>query len=252
MWNFFKGVFAGKNHVDDNFLCQDYADYNITENGIYLGALSDGASASAFADIAASCNVNAFINCLHKVDYHLFFMWQDTQKVSYILNSCRQMINKYMSRIKDSSPIDFAATLLFIVSDGSSAVIGHLGDGVACGVSRDKKTEVLSFPKNIRGQSDKTYFTVSSDAEKVFEIVIIDDIDKYDAIILMSDGPETSFYNSALKNMYQSNLLSITDTIASERARDLELTYFLKSNFWKRGITSDDCSMIVFTRGSDA
>lgn len=251
MWTFFKSVFAGSDHVSQNMPCQDYADFTITENEIYVSALSDGASASAFGDIAAMCNVNAVLNSMHRVNFDSFYMADSSDKAHFLISACQENIAQYFKRLRPADLREFAATLLMMVSDGKRMVLGHIGDGVICAMDSSGNAVMLSSPNNVDLARDRTYFTVSKDAESVMNFVTVDDIDKYTAFILMSDGPEASFYNYTLNQLRSNNLLTITNEIASERARELELTYFLKSNFWKHGITGDDCSMVIFAKELD-
>ena len=251
MWSFFSSVFTGSNHVNQNLPCQDYANYTITEKGVYVAALSDGASSSVYGDIAASRNVNSVINLFHMVEFDDFLSYPITEQRKLILNACRSSIQANVNRIPGAKPRDFAATLLFMASDGQRLVFGHIGDGAICGATSKGEIETLSHPANIGHERNKTFFTLSQDAEEHFEITVINDISDYNAIIMMSDGPETSFYDYTKGRMRDNNLLTVIDDIGRERARETELTYFLKSNFWKHGITGDDCSILLFVRESE-
>ena len=251
MWNFFKSVFTGQDHIEEGKPCQDYAEYTITENGIYVAALADGASGAYFSDIAASCNVNSVLNLFHKLDFNSLFTRDEKLLKQSIINACLSAIFDNVKRISSSSPADFAATLLFLVSDGERALIGHLGDGVICAINNDQNVEIISYPSNINNECNRTIFTVSNKSEDYLNLYHIENINNYLAFLMMSDGPETSFYDYTLKQMRKRNLLTIVTDIGKERARELELTYFLKSNFWKFGITGDDCSMVVFARELD-
>ena len=244
-------MFAGQDHIVDKIPCQDYADYTITEKGVYVAALADGASGAAFADIAAMCNVSGALGAIHKIDFDKLYSASDREISDFFISACRAYIYEYRKKIKGSELRDFAATLLVLVSDGQKMLLCHLGDGVICGVDNKNNILLLSSPTNIGNARDQTYFTVSNSAELMLSVTRVEDILRYSAFILMSDGPETSFFDYTLNQMRTKNLLTIVDDIGKERAREIELTYFLKSNFWKHGITGDDCSMVVFARESD-
>ena len=246
MWEFFKTVFTGRMHINDNGLCQDCAEYTVTQDGIYVAALSDGASGSRFGDIAARCNVNAVLNYFHQVNFHQFCEYPKEQQSKEIVNYCVSSIIHMMKNIPNSQYHDFCATLLFIVSDGEKYIVGHLGDGLICSYQKDESTHLLSEPDNIDSDSTRTYFTLSKDSDKHMIISELQALAEIKAIILMSDGPEASFYDDKNKVMRINNLRVIMNEIAYEPCREMELTYYLKQNFFEYGITGDDCSMVVF------
>lgn len=248
MWSFFKGVFTGSDHIEANIPCQDYADYTITDKGIYVAALADGASSSRYSDIAASCNVHSILNLSHRITFEQLLGLSEAERNRLAIASCQNMIQSYIKRIPASEARDFAATLMFVISDGKKMLLGHIGDGVICGVRNNREIEILSQPDNISLERDRTYFTVSNNAEEHMIWHSVENIDDFNAFILMSDGPEASFFDYTLGQMRRNNLLTITDSISKTRARETELIYYLKTNFWEYGITGDDCSILLMIR----
>ena len=246
MWDFFKTVFTGRMHINENDLCQDCAEYTVTQDGIYVAALADGASGSRFGDIAAKCNVHAVLNYFHRVSFNQFCDYPKDIQCNEIINSCVSLILKTMRNLPGTQYSDFCATLLFVVSDGEKFIIGHLGDGLICSYQKDKTVKLLSQPDNIDFDSTRTYFTLSNNANKHIAISDVETLDDIQGIIMMSDGPELSFYDNANQIVREKNLQVIMDDIAYQPCRDLELTYYLKHNFFEYGITGDDCSMLVF------
>ena len=83
---------------------------------------------------------------------------------------------------------DLAATLLFVVMDERHILIGHLGDGGIFCVD-DGKMVYASAPDNRNGVSNRTYFTVSPDADRHLRLHTLDRTQTpVRNILLTSDG----------------------------------------------------------------
>ena len=95
---------------------------------------------------------------------------------------------------------DLAATLLFVVMDERHILIGHLGDGGIFCVD-DGKMVYASAPDNRNGVSNRTYFTVSPDADRHLRLHTLDRMQTpVRNILLTSDGAYHAlkeFYGSA-------------------------------------------------------
>lgn len=157
-------------------------------------ALSDGASSAKHAETAAHANVEAILRLFDNISLDDFIRKDADTQSAAILTACREMIRERAKAIRSSSARDYAATLLFAVFDGKNMLTGHLGDGAIFAMDANGRLAFSSDPDNYEEQSNRTYFTVSSDAEEHLRLNLHEASDLV-GLVMTSDGAYTMFRN---------------------------------------------------------
>lgn len=182
----------GRLHEKKEIPCQDYADYYISDRkgdiSNIIMAVSDGCSASKYADIAAFTNVNAVIKLFKKMGLDDFLANSYEKQKETILKTCITELSKEAKRLGSHNASDFCATLVFAVMDKEKVLIGHIGDGAAYCFDRNQDLIYASTPQNGE-ESNITYFTLNNDTNYLHLAVI----PRYQIrnIMICSDGPYT-------------------------------------------------------------
>lgn len=180
-------------HQREALPCQDMLGHRCCENGNRVLAVSDGAGSARFAREAANTNVNALLDYFERVPLTDFLNKENECRVREILDACIDTLIDCSGEHENSMLADFAATLIFFVSNGESWAAGHLGDGYL--LVQDAGGEVLlsSEPENA-GRSNRTYFTLSPDAADHLHITCrAADTPVPDLILMTSDGISPMF-----------------------------------------------------------
>lgn len=180
----------GRLHEMKKMPCQDYADYYFSEDDAksenIIMALSDGCSASKYAEVASRANVDAIIKLFKGVKLSDFLTQSYQEQREIILKACFDELKSEAKKLKCKSAREFCATLVFVVMDSQRTLVGHIGDGAAYCFDGNHNLIYTSTPQNGE-ESNITYFTVSKNIDYLHLAVI----PRYQIsnIMLCSDGP---------------------------------------------------------------
>lgn len=180
----------GRLHEMKNMPCQDYADYYYPENSDtsenIVMALSDGCSASKYAEVASQTNVDAIIKLFKAVNLEEFLEQPYKHQKKIILKACFDELGNAAKKLKSKSTRDFCATLVFVVMDRERVLVGHIGDGAAYCFDSNHNLIYTSTPQNGEA-SNITYFTVNNNTDYLHLAVI----PRYQVnnVFICSDGP---------------------------------------------------------------
>lgn len=167
--------------------CQDRIGSRSCGNGCRVYAISDGAGSAKYAAEAAQANINAVLDYFERYDLKTFIGLDPMRRRTEILEACRAALGR-IGEFQPAEWVHLAATLLFFVWDGERWAAGHLGDGFFL-VQDEAGGELLySAPENA-GKSNRTYFTVSPDAEDHLRICMGESEQIPGRLLMASDGP---------------------------------------------------------------
>lgn len=212
--NIIRYLGRGVYHEDNGTPCQDRAKYRYAMNGNVILAISDGCSSAKYAEDAADVNVDTLLRLFSEWKLQEFL--DQGKNAADIIDPILKALKKRNARHFSEDASDFSATLLFAVSDGRDILLGHIGDGNILCVDKEGKTAFYSQEENA-GSSDRTYFTVSSDAKAHLRLTLVP-AHKVRNIILYSDGPQKMLWYRGDKDIEKAALE------LSEKVRNGEIT----------------------------
>jgi serine/threonine protein phosphatase PrpC len=193
-WKIASGKIVGRYHMKREIPCQD-STYCISENGITVATLADGAGSCARSHEGAAIATKRCAQVL--TERFTDFIEMTEQEIVEV------MLDEIVTAIRNHDPATislkpFSSTLLFVAVDGEYFLAGHLGDGVI-GCQEEENHRVLSFPEN--GEfTNATFFTTSVDAHHHFRIYR-EKINQKRGFILMSDGSAESLFHRQEKTI---------------------------------------------------
>ena len=225
----------GVYHEDNDIPCQDRVRYCYAGNGNIILALSDGCSSARFAEIAAETNVETVIRLFSEIPLRDFLSLDLTS--GNIIEPILEAMKKRDPRHFKKDPYDFSATLLFVVTDGSDILVGHLGDGNVLCVQEDG-TEAFYSEEENAGAADRTYFTVSDDAKAHLRLSLLHARDVRN-IVLYSDGPQKMLWYRGDKDIKKAAMA------LTERVRSGEITDCAGLADALAGMTSDSMYQLM-------
>ena len=209
----FKALFSGRNHIISRRPCQDYAAYRISCDGYPVLCLSDGAGGARFAELASRANVDALLNYFQKNKAEEFIQSSSDVKAHTVVEECVKYLQNVAARYDIDDLSELSATLVLAIITDRTIYIGHIGDGVAVGKTKEGTLQFLSAPENIGGASNRTHFTCEYQAESHYKDAIYV-LESYSSILLCSDGP----YNDiSVTDDLQASLLSLLSDIEDGR-----------------------------------
>ena len=207
----------GKSHITYDTPCQDNVS-TLSKNEIYTIALADGAGSRNLSHFGSEIVTRMTCEILTNNFYEIVTMLEkkglseedylanleETRKK--IINTIKKPLEEKASQL-ESELGDLASTLLFASKHNDLYIVGHIGDGVIGGLYKTLKgyeVKVLSHPENGE-KSNITFFLTGNDAVEHFRIKAFKD-PLLLGIVLMSDGPETVFYQ---KNKFVDNTVRL-------------------------------------------
>lgn len=209
--NIMRYLGRGIHHEQNAMPCQDVILDRRAENGNQILALSDGASSAAYAQQAAVENCRGLCAYFEEHSLEDFLALDEPAQKRAIVDACCCTLLEFLAGLElpeRANRADLAATLLFVVMDERHILIGHLGDGGIFCVD-DGKMVYASAPDNRNGVSNRTYFTVSPDADRHLRLHTLDRTQTpVRNILLTSDGA----YH-ALKEYYGSAESTVLEMI---------------------------------------
>ena len=205
--NIIRYLGRGVYHEDNGVPCQDRAKYRYARNGSVILALSDGCSSAKYAEEAADANVDTVLRMFSGTTLKEFLRQGKT--AADVIDPIRSAMQKKYGKSFSEDDLEFSATLLFAVTDGSDILLGHLGDGNILCVRENGSTAFYSREEN-GGSSDRTFFTVSPDAKAHLRLTLVPAKDVRN-IILFSDGPQKMLWYRGDKDIEKSALALAAD-----------------------------------------
>lgn len=241
VWHSACAAVVGRAHETAGGECQD-AVGSLTKRDATAIALADGAGSAAFGGAGSKIAVEAVLDIVTERFDEISRSADDAAKATilgHVLDRLRDRAAADGARVHD-----FATTLLFVGIRNDEYIAGHIGDGVIAQL-RDDQIVVLSHPQ--RGEhANETYFVTSAGAD-TRSFLARGALAGTSAFALMSDGTQTSLYDSRQRTMgaamrpvwgwLDSNPSSVVAAALEKNMRDV---------FRER--TMDDCSLALLRR----
>lgn len=208
-------------------------------DGIQAIALCDGVGSAEYAAEGASLFSEEVCYLLTK-HFDLFYQYEDIALQTFVIEFLLQGLTHRFGEVVVK---DYAATLLCVAVKGDDYILLHLGDGVI-GCLNQGSLIPLSEPTNFEFVN-RTVAVTSSQAVDYLKIQKgkVEDIQSF---FLMSDGSETSLYDSQSKT-FADILIDIINLISEDEAEaKVQLEELIRLRF--RENTGDDCSLNLMVR----
>jgi len=233
---------AGRSHISAGGTCQDKV-YSYAARGAYAIALSDGAGSVEHSETGAQCAVTAVCQFITANFDRIIAIENAIEAKRLILDYVLEQLRSEAAR--HGYELDsLAGTLLFVAIKDNSCIVGHIGDGVICGLRNDELF-VVSAPSN--GEfANSTTFTTSPGAMADFRIKRLNTAG-IEGFCLMSDGSGTSLYDNRTAEIAPMvyKVILATKLLSPEEGKE----YFSSLlNDLLKPRTSDDCSIIAIAR----
>jgi serine/threonine protein phosphatase PrpC len=185
----------GRKHKDKGQPNED-AYMNMSENGVHVICVSDGAGGSQYthAHIGSQSIVKTVSELMVK-HFDAFFYDVRENVVRSILVTAIQSELAIIANENGISGLEkMSATMLFCAIKDSRMICGHIGDGLIAKVSSSGMTPI-TIPQNGE-DSTSTYFITFPDAQDYLRIVKTTTDDVH-AIVLITDGISDLVYDSS-------------------------------------------------------
>lgn len=247
-WNWVSASCRGTSHERAGVRLQDAKSCFVPKGirkDIFVAIISDGAGSAAFGGQGASLVCRALGVAVRRHFKAERELPTDAQIESWV-DSARDLISTVADR-REALPRDFAATLVFVISDGNSAVIGHIGDG--CAVLKDEslsKWVAPLWPDHGEYASTTTFVTddpapkirMNRYAGAVSALVLFTDGLERLALDFVSRQPFERFYEGVCRPLFENSIVG-RDHVLSE-----ELRRYLGSNLINAR-TDDDKTLVL-------
>jgi len=236
-WETATGTAIGLRHEENDSVCQDRV-ASFSNSFFKSVALADGAGSRIHSHFGA----DFLTKKISKISVEQFETFYD-ESISDLKNTYKELIQSNLDIAAQDYGVDIkelSSTLLFVVTDGSRYILGHLGDGIIATIGNNNDIQTLSEPDNDE-YLNFTYFTTSSNLEKYIRIKkgILNNIKGF---ILMSDGSSEGLYLKSEKQFSKAllDIISWMKEYSSDRVSEA-IDKNLKQKI--RYKTSDDCSL---------
>jgi len=233
-WNWVSAACRGTSHERSGVRLQDAQSCFIPKgkrSDVFVAIVSDGAGSATFGGEGAALICRA-IGVAVRRHFHARTELPTNEEIESWVDSTRDLISVVAQR-REVLSRDFAATLVFAISDGNSAIIAHVGDG--CVVLRDEglnKWFAPSWPDHGEYASTTTFVT-DDPAPKLR-------LSRYEgtvsALVLFTDGLERLALDFVSKQPFEKFLDGIcrplfgSSIVGRNRALSEELRRYLNSN----------------------
>lgn len=245
MWKSVCCEVQGLGHQKSSTPCQDKT-FSLTQNGIHIIALADGAGSAKLSHFGAECVVRSASALLAR-RFQDYLACEDGRQVKQeIVTQLRQDLQQ-QADLLGCELSDLASTLLLAAVWEDWFILAHIGDGVIGYLDR-QQLKVASTPDN--GEfSNETTFVTSRQAAASMRL-FKGKLEEKSAFVLMSDGTEQSLYQKSSK------------TLAGIVVKLMHRTCLINGEAMKRQLeeafqlvilpnTQDDCSIAILARPSD-
>lgn len=241
-WMGASATHRGASHVKSGLPCQDAADVAFKSLPV-VAALADGLGSAAQSEVGAQIAVTATVEMLSS-GFPTFSAMPPLQIAEALLAEVIARIDN-AARATGGGRRQFASTLMFVATDGSTLIAGSLGDGVVSKQGPDGRSKVLFRPK--RGEhANETFPTTSHDAAAQMQ-VIVEPLRDAIGFALFSDGSAEALYQRR-----RDELAPAVDTVlgwlhlATPVAVSAALANSLSEIVSEK--TNDDCSIALLKR----
>lgn len=264
---------VGSSHAETGVPCQDQVGYMVSENGVTVFALSDGAGSARYSHYGAyiathramelvSGHFEEAFRCPHGSSEFkrnlVEALQRDLVKAAIVginLSDEERILNNEPDRsealLVQCGVRDLACTLLLVAIKGDRYIALHLGDGVVgadCKRFGRRRLMVISGPANGEYANETVFVTSSNAAQEIRIKVGRLSVGSREicGFILMSDGPEVALFNKKTKELAPScvKLFDAGRCLDSDVMSE-QLISTLKNAIQKK--TADDCSLVVAT-----
>lgn len=243
---------TGARHIKKNLGCQDSTAY-VFDKGIRVISLADGAGSVKHSKIGSEEIVKLIGNILIDRFFKYIILLEKNGVADTIYNANLSIVKKEIissintvlgkKALELNTSIDqLASTLLFVANYENTFLVGHLGDGaIGAYYQSNDIVKVISEPEN-GDQPNITFFTTDIDATDRLRLQVIKD-NKISGLILMSDGPQTVFYDDKLGFIDETKVLFNNFKNKTSNNYQKSLVKFMESNLAK--YTEDDQSFNI-------
>lgn len=198
-WGWAGASCRGTSHAKSETRKQDALSCFLAPGGAFLVSLvSDGAGSASHGGEGASLICRTLATTLRR-HFEASAALPDDEALWRSLDQARDRIGE-AARSRGLTPRDFAATLVLAVTDGTSTLVAHVGDGSA--VARhvdDGAWRAMSWPA--QGEYASTTFFVTDDPEPRLRIARSDL--PVDGLAVFTDGIERLALNYAAVEAHQ-------------------------------------------------
>ena len=251
-WNWVSAACRGTSHDRSGTRLQDAHSCFISggkRGGFFVSIVCDGAGSATFGGEGASL-VCRTIGVAVREHFLVAEAIPSNHQIESWVDASRDRIFSVAER-RGALPRDFAATLVFAISDGSETVIAHVGDG--CVVLKDetlKKWCAPSWPDHGEYAST-TNFVTDEPAAKLR-------LSRYNgsicALVLFSDGLERLALDFVSKQPFEKFFEGICrplfggSSVGRNRSLSEELKRYLNSNPINDRTDDDKTLVLAVTR----
>lgn len=232
-WNWVSAACRGTSHERSGVRLQDAHSCFVPKGArsdIFVAIVSDGAGSATFGGQGASLICRAIGLAVRRHFMSRAELPTDEQIESWV-DSARDLVFAVAQR-RGVVPRDFAATLIFAISDGSNVVIAHVGDG--CVVLKDEglnKWFAPSWPDHGEYASTTTFVTddpvpklrLSRYAGAVSALVLFTDGLERLALDFVSRQPFEKFFEGFCRPLFGNSI------VGRNRVLSEELKHYLNS-----------------------
>lgn len=243
-WKSAAGYVIGRSHEKEQKPCQDRTLTLKRDNISFIG-LCDGAGSASHSELGAEHTLAVVAEyCVNHFGQLLELEAQHIKE--QLLNEINRELAE-LARLHDLPAQAFASTLLFVVSNDSQYISGHIGDGLI--IKYSNQLAIHSHADN-GDYANVTYFTTSSDVKERFRIQkgsLEAEEEVITSFCLMSDGTSSSLYRKQ-DNVIAPAILTIASwlhdndesTVCEAIVQNLHKSIRLK--------TFDDCSLAIMVK----
>ena len=231
----------GGKHKANDIPCEDRT-YSLSENGVTVIALADGAGGKRYthAAVGAEC-VTKNISEFFCNNFDRFYEIEDKDEMKNVLvGVCHHHLKAAAEEVGVDEITKLSSTLLVVAVKDRKAIVCHIGDGVIGKVTTNS-TRVVSAPDN--GEFANHTFFISNPQAKEHLRIYRTKTDDVVAFFLMSDGTAEYVYDEDAARFHDSaRKMSL---MAGEENGEEKLAETIEKYMIGPDPTSDDCSFIA-------
>ena len=240
---------AGRKHRDKGLACED-ATCSITQNGVTVVCISDGAGANQYthAELGSKCVVQTVCELMSQ---HFDAFYYEARE-SVVRNILIAAVQAELTILADEHSLPgmecMSATMLFCAIKDSRVIFGHIGDGIIVQIS-GSGLQFVTLPQNGEDASS-TYFVTLPYAQDYLR-VIRSTVDDAHAYMLMTDGISDMVYEHS-KMMIKPVVARLAELAAlPSEQKEMQLSKTIRSYIIDVSPLSDDASIgILYRAGS--
>lgn len=173
MWDIFTVSVTGSNHIKNNIVNQDHAEFYNDKN-LSIIVLSDGLGSCKYSHIGSQAVCKAVVECI-----------VESKDLSNIDDLLTEIYNSFINNIKPYSLKDCLATCLFVVEYDSELLVFRLGDGLILVADKEKTISIYD-------KKEDTFLNLTNNISDILtkekiEVFRLNSEEIY-AVLLCSDG----------------------------------------------------------------